>query len=165
MKKLILALSLLFLSTISIPAQYLTTEKILFLTSTTIASSLSGWTEGLQQREQYYEQDPIKKLTLNRTWHITQVAERVSWITTGIAIALDADFNFGKTVSDLFVTGGIHWILYDGFENSLRGMPFFAVSEWQKQHNTSLTDMFASWGFKVLFLIVTIGANYIIYEL
>lgn len=155
---------LFFVLTLTLQAQYLTKEKLFFYGSTILSSTLSGVTEGAQQREQHTAGlSAAEKMKLNKQWHITQTGERVSWIVTGVSISLDSDFNFIKMLSDLSVTASIHWILYDGLENFYRDKPFFWVSDFQKTHNTSLSDKFASWQFKTGFLLITILINYLIY--
>ena len=156
-------LILLFVITMSLQAQYLTGKKILFYVSTTTSSIFSGVTEGMQQREQHMPISSDEKMRLNKAWHVTQTFERASWIGTGISVALDSDFNFWKILSDLSVTASIHWMVYDGLENFYRDKPFFWVSDFQREHNTSLTDKYSTWQFKVVAVIVTIGINYLIY--
>jgi len=153
---------LFFILMATLRGQYLTKEKILFFGSTILSSFLSGTTEGMQQREQHMPISPEEKLKLNKQWHITQTLERVSWVGTGVTIALDSKFNIWKMLSNLSVSGGIHWILYDIIENRWRDKPAFWVSDWQKEHNTSLTDKFATWQLKIVYLAVVIFINYLI---
>lgn len=158
----ILLVIILFGASRKVSGQYFTKEKLLFFSSTILSSTLSGVTEGLQQREQHFELDPAKKLKLNKMWHITQTGERVSWIFTGVTIALDTKFNGWKMIGNLLTSAGIHWVLYDGLENALRNKPFFWVSNWQKENNTSLTDKFSTWQFKIGFLAATLILNYLL---
>lgn len=146
-------------------AQYFTQEKIIYLSSTVLSSTLEGIGEGNLYQKYYSGHSKDAIMSYDRNYHVFKALHLASFIGTGITISLDSKMDYMKIASDLVLTGAIQWWLHDGIINVYRKKPWFYMSDYQRINSTGVMDGWVNqpW-IKISVLALAILINYLIFS-